>query len=184
MDPLSTPTQVPVTSAPFRTRRPRLPAPWAWVGWLLSIPALLGGPLEVLPPDAQGWFRLRSSEPTNRVQTIQVSTDLRSWRDAAVFHGGDLEFSDGAAPGASGRFYRMTSRPRTSADDGRNQLTTQADPFLVSAPGDPFDTPVLWAKFTVLREEPFRVWFQTVARSTASRSWASNPGPEARCCSG
>ena len=98
----------------------------------------------MLPPDAQGWFRLRSSEPTNRVQTIQVSTDLRFWRDAAVFHGGDLEFSDGAAPGASGRFYRMTSRPRTSADDGRNQLTTQADPFLVSAPGDPFDTPVLW----------------------------------------
>ena len=164
MTPLAKPLKAPGTNPRSWKGRPRLLVPWTWIGCLLAIPVLWGGPLEVMPPDAQGWFRLRSSQPTNRVQTIQVSTDLRSWRDAAVFHGGDLEFSDVAAPGASGRFYRMTSRPRTAADDGRNQLTTQADPFLATAPGDPFDTPVLWAKFTVLREEPSRVWFQNSVR--------------------
>lgn len=135
-----------------------------WTLLVAVVPHLVAGPLEVLPPDAQGWFRLRSTESTQQVQTIQVSVDLRSWREAALFHGGEILFSDAATPADTQRFYRMTRRAKTSADDGRNQLAVADDPFLVTAAGNPFDTPVLWAKFTLLRSAPSRVWFQDSIR--------------------
>ncbi|MFM7554730.1 MAG: PEP/pyruvate-binding domain-containing protein [Verrucomicrobiota bacterium] len=139
-----------------------------WESLLSALLLVLGtawaGPLEVPGPDAMGWLRLRSSDATNRVQTLQASDDLRAWSEAGVFHGGSFEFSDPTAPSRKARFYRVATRPRTSADDGRNQLRAEADPFLVRPMAGLFETPIHWAKFTVLREDPTRVWFQDSQR--------------------
>ena len=125
---------------------------------------VLAGPLEVLATDPLGWLGLRSSDATNRVQTLQVSGDLATWKEAAVFHGGSFEFRDPAAPTQTVRFYRVASRSKTSADDGRNQLQAVDDPFLVRPIAGLFENPIHWAKFTILREDSTRVWFQDSQR--------------------
>lgn len=125
---------------------------------------VLAGPLEVLATDPLGWLGLRSSDATNRVQTLQVSGDLATWKEAAVFHGGSFEFRDPAAPTQTVRFYRVASRSKTSADDGRNQLQAVDDPFLVRPIAGLFEDPIYWAKFTILREDSTRVWFQDSQR--------------------
>ncbi len=54
----------------------------------MALMGLCGSPLEVLPPDSDGWIHLRSNGTTNQVQTLQASTDLRVWHEAALFHDG------------------------------------------------------------------------------------------------
>jgi len=126
----------------------------------MALMGLCGSPLEVLPPDSDGWIHLRSNGTTNQVQTLQASTDLRVWHEAALFHDGPFEFSDVTAPTQAVRFFRVSQRPRTVADDGRNQVRTEGDPFWVTPEGGLFETPVNWVKFALLREDPSRVWFQ------------------------
>jgi hypothetical protein len=147
--------------------------PWYLVvpGWLSALfvacvmsGRILAGPLEVLGADPLGWLGLRSSDATNRVQTLQVSGDLTTWKEAAVFHGGSFEFRDPVAPTQTVRFYRVASRLKTSADDGRNQLQAVDDPFLVRPMGGLFENPIHWAKFAILREDATRVWFQDSQR--------------------
>ena len=147
--------------------------PWYLVvpGWLSALLVacvmsgrILAGPLEVLGADPLGWLGLRSSDATNRVQTLQVSGDLTTWKEAAVFHGGSFEFRDPVAPTQTVRFYRVASRLKTSADDGRNQLQAVDDPFLVRPMGGLFENPIHWAKFAILREDATRVWFQDSQR--------------------
>ena len=130
---------------------------------LMSV-RILAGPLEVIGNDPLGWLGLRSADATNRVQTLQVSSDLTAWKEAALFHGGNFEFRDSTAPTQTVRFYRVVSRPKTSADDGRNQLQAFEDPFLVRPMAGLFENPIHWAKFAILREDPTRVWFQDSQR--------------------
>ncbi len=130
---------------------------------LMSV-RLLAGPLEVIGNDPLGWLGLRSADATNRVQTLQVSSDLTAWKEAALFHGGNFEFRDSTAPTQTVRFYRVVSRPKTSADDGRNQLQAFEDPFLVRPMTGLLENPIHWAKFAILREDPTRVWFQDSQR--------------------
>ena len=150
---------------PGRTGGPRL-HPVLWkpraLGMILmaSLAMLRGASLEVSPPDSDGWIRLRSSGVSNRVQALQSSSDLQAWREVAVFHDGPFEFSEVTDPARSTRFFRVADRPRTSDDDGRNQVQTEGDPFWVSPSGGLFETPVNWVKLTLLREEASRVWFQ------------------------
>jgi hypothetical protein len=147
--------------------------PWHSVvpGWLSALLVsyvmsgrILAGPLEVLGADPLGWLGLSSSDATNRVQTLQVSGDLAAWKEAAVFHGGSFEFRDPVTPTQHVRFYRVASRLKTSADDGRNQLQAVDDPFLVRPMAGLFENPIHWAKFTILREDATRVWFQDSQR--------------------
>lgn len=132
------------------------------IGVFLSVflTVLHGGALEVSPPDPDGWVRFRFPGSSNRVQVLQASSDLQLWREAAVFHDGPFEFSDVTAPNQTERFFRVTQRAKTSADDGRNQVQTDSDPFWATPSGGLFETPVHWVKFTLLREDPSRVWFQ------------------------
>ena len=147
--------------------------PWHSVvpGWLSALLVsyvmsgrILAGPLEVLGADPLGWLGLSSSDATNRVQTLQVSGDLAAWKEAAVFHGGSFEFRDPVTPTQHVRFYRVASRLKSSADDGRNQLQAVEDPFLVRPMAGLFENPIHWAKFTILREDATRVWFQDSQR--------------------
>jgi len=162
----------PTPTSPTRSHSFGVACSWTVVAsgpsFLLGLWLILGtawaGPLEVLGPDEMGWLRLRSSDATHRVQTLEASDDLRTWSEAGVFHGGAFEFSDPAAPSQTARFYRVTTRPMTSGDDGRNQLQAGDDPFLVRPTSGLFETPIHWAKFTVLREDPTRVWFQDSQR--------------------
>lgn len=125
------------------------------IGWMAR-----GATLEVALPDANGWPRLRSDGEANRVQLLQASPDLSNWSEAAVFHGGPFEFADVTAGTNGTRYFRLASRTKTAADDGRNQLSLPDDPFIVTeftALGEPG---VNWVKFAILRGDESRVWFQ------------------------
>jgi hypothetical protein len=125
------------------------------LGWVNQ-----GAPLEAVPPDALGWPRLRSAGESNRVQVLESSADLVRWTEAAVFHGGAFEFADATAPTNMTRYFRITSRAKTAADDGRNQLTLPDDPFVVAEYTGLGESGVNWVKFAILRGDETRVWFQ------------------------
>ncbi len=139
-------------------------SPWprwlaAVVGWSIGL-ALQAAGLEVAPPDVHGWLHLRSAGESNRVQVLQASPDLSAWTEAAVFHGGAFDFADVTAPTNIARYFRVVSRTKTAADDGRNQLTLPDDPFVVPTFASFGEPGVNWVKFAILLGDETRVWFQ------------------------
>lgn len=129
---------------------------WAWVSSWLGFTASL----EAVFPEASAWPRLRSDGESNRVQTLQASPDLSVWSEAAVFHGGPFEFADVTAGTNGTRYFRLTSRTKTAADDGRNQLSLPDDPFIVTEYAALGEPGVNWVKFAIVRGDETRVWFQ------------------------
>lgn len=144
----------------------QLPPMIPWRAWWVGLLACGMGwmarsaTLEVAPPDANGWHRLRSAGESNRVQVLQASVDLGTWTEAGVFHGGPIDFADVTAPTNTSRYFRVVSRARTAADDGRNQLALPDDPFAVQPFAAIGESGVNWVKFAILLGDETRVWFQ------------------------
>lgn len=126
----------------------------------------LGATLEALPPDARGWIALLSPGATNQVHVLESSSDLQAWRECAVLQHESIRFTDVTAPTHGTRYFRLQSRARTTADDGKNGLRLPDDPFANEPP-----TPAAfgnenarWVKFAILLDDPTRVWFQDSAK--------------------
>ncbi|HOW68653.1 MAG TPA: PEP/pyruvate-binding domain-containing protein [Candidatus Paceibacterota bacterium] len=107
---------------------------------------------------SNGWPRVSSAGEENRVHTLQRSADLARWSDAAVLHGGPFDYADASETGQGCRFYRLLSRDRTDRDDGKNQILWPEDDFYHWG-GEGLES-MRWVKFTLLLEDPTRVWFQ------------------------
>ena len=126
--------------------------------------AVTAAELTAAGPDTRGWVRLTSPGQTNRVHVLEASADLRAWREAAVLHDGPVAFADVTTPTNAPRFFRLSSRAKTSADDGKNQVTSPHDPF-ISRPEPSFiaEEAAGWVKFAILRDDETRVWFQDIS---------------------
>lgn len=141
-----------------------------WVAGLVGLAGLASSTtaaeLAVSQPDPRGWIRLLSSGASNQVHQVEGSTDLETWTAVAALHDGPLSFADVTAPTNTTRFFRLVSREKTAADDGKNQVHLPGDPFLASAaPVDgSADEPLRWVKFAILRGDETRVWFQDSVR--------------------
>ncbi|MCW5557003.1 MAG: hypothetical protein KIT22_04075 [Verrucomicrobiae bacterium] len=140
-----------------------MPRLFSWgAAALASLLLARAAELTVSGPDTHGWIRLGSTGGSNQVHVLQASADLRTWRDAAVLHGGPIEFSDVTAPTNVTRFLRLVSRPATASDDGKNGIRILEDPFAEPPLPPDFQRPdrLGWVKFAILREDETRVWFQ------------------------
>jgi hypothetical protein len=94
------------------------------------------------------------------VQVLESSKDLKIWGETAVFHDGPFDFADVTATTNGTRYFRVSSRPRTAADDGRNQLSVPEDPFVVPVYTSLGFPGLNWVKFAILLGDETRVWFQ------------------------
>ncbi|MFM7214482.1 MAG: PEP/pyruvate-binding domain-containing protein [Verrucomicrobiota bacterium] len=116
--------------------------------------------LGIQGPDDLGWFHIQSPGASNQVQILERSLDLGEWTEAGLFHDGPFDHAQPTPLIDGTRYFRLRMRPRTTADDGRNQFAVEADPFTVPSHASMAEPGVGWVKFTlVLGDEP-RVWFQ------------------------
>ena len=116
--------------------------------------------LGIQGPDGLGWFHIQSQGTSNQVQILERSLDLGSWTEAGLFHDGPFDHAQPTPLIEGTRYFRLRMRPRTAADEGRNQFAVEADPFMVPSYATMAEPGLGWVKFTlVLGDEP-RVWFQ------------------------
>ncbi len=111
--------------------------------------------LSFAPPADNGWRQVRGWALSNQVYTLTASSNLLGWEPVAVLHHVPFIFTDPASPHWNSRFYRMAMSPRTARDDWKNQIQFPFDPF-VSQSGNP----IYWVKFAILRDQPYRAFFQ------------------------
>ncbi len=110
---------------------------------------------------------------SNRLWTLEASTNLLNWSPAAVLHSpaanpdtgqqAPLSFRDPAGPFFGSRFYRASSRLRTTLDDWKNQIQLANEPFFSALQGLGMNE-IRWIKFAIVLNEPFRVYFQDSAK--------------------
>ena len=132
-------------------------------------PLILGG---------DGRVQVQGRGPTNRVFTLQTSSNLVDWRSIAVLDqrtrdpgsqevfatNGCFMFLDPAVPPADKRFYRFAVSNVTSASDWKNQALLPNDVF-ASIPGSEGTGPgVRWLKFAIMLDDPTRVYYQDSQR--------------------
>ncbi|MBL9173969.1 MAG: hypothetical protein JNL10_10585 [Verrucomicrobiales bacterium] len=132
------------------------------LGAVLFAGAVHSAELELPRVAPGGWIHFSSPGAAGQVHRLESSEDLVEWREMAVLHDGPWEFADVTAPGRSSRFVRVTSRARSSQDDGKNAVVLPSDPFAEPAVTSEFLRPASlgWIKFAILREDESRVWFQ------------------------
>lgn len=121
----------------------------------LGLDAVLGGP---------GIVSLRSAgEPQiNHVVTLQRSTDLRVWQEVARVFGCLHSYPDAMGTRGSA-FYRLSLRPAVDSDDWSNQFQLGAT-NLLKQPANGGTGAAPFVKFSIVLEQPHRVYFQDSAR--------------------
>ncbi|MBI2929563.1 MAG: hypothetical protein HYY24_28195 [Verrucomicrobia bacterium] len=96
----------------------------------------------------------------NEVAVLEASSDLAKWTAIAVIQHTPWVFSDPESAGAPFSFYRFGVSPLTSTNDWKNLVRFLSDEL----PLDPFvlyqDRSLGWVKFTILADEPSRVFYQ------------------------
>jgi hypothetical protein len=88
--------------------------------------------LEIIPPDGNRWIRLNAVSQANSLLTLEASPNLRDWSWFATLYNGAFAYPDADSPNFDQRFYRGFMRPRTAADDWKNQLVLPNDVFASS----------------------------------------------------
>ncbi len=101
-------------------------------------------------------LRLDSSLHPGSVLTLEATTNLSSWRDLATVHDGLFTYPDWEAMDRAHAFYRLRSVAMGPNDDWKNQAWFPDEPFRSASAGET----VRWVKFAILRDEPWRVYFQ------------------------
>ncbi|HOX58759.1 MAG TPA: PEP/pyruvate-binding domain-containing protein [Candidatus Paceibacterota bacterium] len=135
-----------------------------WLEWcclpllLLSASAQVAAPrLEILwPENANGWLRLNSTFHSNSVLTLHASANLSAWTNIGTLHNALLAYPDAASAAGGQRFYRVAAAERHATNDWKNQISYPSDPFqATNAPKS-----VTWVKFSILLDDPTRVYYQ------------------------
>jgi hypothetical protein len=113
--------------------------------------------LSILPPNSNGWVRVSSSLVSNSVLSLEASSSLAAWQRIATTHDALRSYPDLAATNFRQRFYRASLSARTPTNDWKNQLLFPDEAFrsdVTSGDG------VRWVKFTILLDDPVRVFYQ------------------------
>jgi hypothetical protein len=140
-----------------------------WVGWTTGLILLwiasrwvFGVDLAIERPGSSDWLRIQSTGATDKVQRLQSSTGLDAWQDVAVLHDGPWVFPlADEMPQSNSVFFRVLSRAKGAADDGKHSIQLPDDAF-ANEPLEIWfpDPPVRWLKFAIHLDEPWRVVFQ------------------------
>src|SRR5262245_41929712 len=110
--------------------------------------------------DERGWIQTHGEGAgTNRLLTLQATTNLIDWRTIAVLHNNSsttdtFRFSDPATPLFSRRYYQAFAQPLTSTNDWKNQISGAYEPFRQSE----------WMKFVIRLADPTRVYYADANR--------------------
>jgi hypothetical protein len=143
----------------------------AGIGWGQGVfnpdpdPARTNTPpqLWALPRASDGWVRLHGdfyeSNAPPAVLTVQVSTDLAHWRDAATLLVTPFDYVDPGSAGDPVRFYRLAVAPWSVTNDWSNVLSFPWDPLMTASECSTLAA-LAWVKFTLVLDEPHRVYFQ------------------------
>lgn len=151
-----------------------------WLGsvWFAPMLALEAPPrFDVSPRLTHGRVHLQGTAHGTPVFILQASEDLAHWTEIARLIQPDSPFTnsysfnflDPAAPHIPKRFYRFTTEFVSAHHDWKNQVSYFYDPFL-SEPG--LDQTIQWIKFTIPRNEPYRVYYQDSAKYLFHRDFA------------
>ncbi len=114
-------------------------------------------------PTSSGLVVCDSVGPSNTVQILEQSTDLRSWREWGRTHDQFVSFPLVPPGGNTAAFYRARARPKMADDDWKNQILAPQDAFL-SGPAGEGGTGTRWVKFTIRLDQPDQVYFQDSAK--------------------
>jgi hypothetical protein len=111
---------------------------------------------------------------TNELVTLQISSDLSRWRDLALLDfrqpkpdsydewwatNSTFAYDDLEAPSQFLGFYRFHTTPFHLTNDWKNQVLLASDAFSQTGVNTDQDA-VRWIKFAILRDDPFRVYYQ------------------------
>src|SRR5438876_6196879 len=139
-----------------------------WVRGVSEAHAQSEPQLSISPSLPNRWMPLRLAGATNVVWNLEASRDLLNWKSIATLHALDfvpfwtnptvVNFHDPAAPEFPRRFYRASIVPLDFTEDWKNQIYFPSDPF-ASTPHPAQDSPG-WVKFSILTNEPARVYYQ------------------------
>jgi hypothetical protein len=113
--------------------------------------------LDILPPESNGWVRVSSSLASNRVLSLEASTNLASWQRIATAHDAFRSYPDLATTNFPQRFYRVSSSVRMPTNDWKNQILFPEEAFRSDSSSS---DGVRWVKFTILLEDAVRVFYQ------------------------
>lgn len=113
--------------------------------------------LGIRPPQgSNGWVRLDSTFHSNSVLTLDASTNLIAWTNIGTLHNALYAYPDAASPAWSHRFYRLAAAARGATNDWKNQIVFASDAFQSTNAAQS----VKWVKFSVLLDDPTRVYYQ------------------------
>jgi hypothetical protein len=121
-----------------------------------------------------GWFELRGQDVSDRVYSLQGSSNLVDWATIAVLHDSPFAFLDPASGVYRHRFYRFAEAAKTEADDWKNHMALPDDPFLSPDEGN---GQIRWIKFAVKFDEPYRVFYQDSTKYRFHSDFASRRLP-------
>lgn len=113
--------------------------------------------LDILPPNSNGWVRVSSSLVSNSILSLEASSNLAAWQRIATAHDALRSYPDLAATNFPQRFYRASFSARTPTNDWKNQLLFPDESFRSDAIAS---DDVRWVKFTILLDDPVRVFYQ------------------------
>ena len=119
--------------------------------------------------ESNGWPRVAIVDPIGRVYTLQASTNLKEWADAAVLHGRQAEtnfpplpFIDATGNDGRAKFYRVHATSLDFEDDWRNHVYFddgfRSEPITFGLPE------TRWIKFAIQTNEPTRVYYQNSSK--------------------
>lgn len=106
------------------------------------------------PRATNDWLRIHSSTHAKTLLTLQATTNFQSWTTVGTTHEKFWNFPT-RPDGDRGVFYRLRAQNLTSNDDWKNELLFP-DERLRSPDGQE----LRWVKFTILLDDPTRVYFQ------------------------
>lgn len=154
------------------------------LGWTLAVFGQNKTELQPIGLQQNGRFQFSIQKPQDYVYTVEAASDLPAWKTIATLIGDTFSytnpswlFTDPAAGTLSHRFYRVHASPITPAHDWKNQIFYPNDSF--QSLRTRFDeNEVLWIKFAILTNEPFRVYFQNSSRYVFHYDFARARLPE------
>lgn len=129
---------------------------------LLGVPALANA--GVIPPEMAihlpsreiGRVTLDASFQPAALLRLEASGDLITWKEAGRLHDALYRYPDPDVPSPGRRYYRIRATDRSPDDDWKNQVLFANEAF--RSVGD-WGT-VRWVKFAILKNDPWRVYYQ------------------------
>ncbi len=145
----------------FPNLRAALTLAAAWSASLVAGLAAEPSPVTLsirLPGEASGPARLSSPARPGTLLSLEASTNLSDWQDIATLHDAALGYPAPVSSTSGHTYFRLRSQPRGPADDWKNELRFDGEPFRSAG-----DREIRWVKFAIPLPGGDRVHYQDSA---------------------